>query len=211
VTIGSFDELTSEVLRRPPRLGPTRLVCIDGPSGAGKTAFADGLAAALRAATGEQVQIVHTDDLLDGWDDQLAFWPRLERQVLAPIRAGGSGRYRPYDWERGRFADVWRSVPPTAVLLLEGVSAARAEVRPEASFTVFVTAPDQLRLSRAIARDGVALRPYLEQWRLREERHFAADATAYHVDLVVDTADERWTGRWQLGHDRRNGHDRGTG
>jgi uridine kinase len=193
-TIGSFGELADEVLRRPARLGLTRLVCVDGPTGAGKTAFTDGLAAALTAATGERVQIVHTDDLLDGWDDQFGFWPRLERQVLAPIRAGRSGRYRPYDWDRGRFAEVWRSVAPAAVLLLEGVSAARAEVRPEASFTVFVTAPDRLRLARAIARDGVALRPYLEEWRLREERHFAADATARHVDLVVETAAGRWTG-----------------
>jgi uridine kinase len=195
MSIGSFEELAGEVLRRPARLGLTRLVCIDGPSGAGKTAFADGLAAALGAMSGERVQIVRTDDLLDGWEDQFTFWPRLERQVLAPIRAGRSGRYRPYDWDRGRFADVWRSVTPAAVLVLEGVSAARAQVRPEASFTVFVTAPDQLRLSRGIARDGLALRPYLEKWRQREERHFAADATAHHVDLVVDTAAGRWTVR----------------
>jgi uridine kinase len=195
LSLGSFEELAAEVLRRAARLGLTRLVCVDGPSGAGKTAFADELAAALAASTGERVQIVHTDDLLDGWDDQFTFWPRLERQVLAPIRAGRSGRYRPYDWDRRRFADVWRSVPPAAVLLLEGVSAAREAVRPEASFTIFVTAPDQLRLSRAIARDGLALRPYLERWRQREERHFAADATAHHADLVVDTSAGRWTGR----------------
>jgi len=178
-------ELAAEVARRPPRLGHSRLVCVDGPSGAGKTVLAERLAAALP----EPTPVVHTDDLLDGWDDQFTFWARLEEQVLAPLRASRAGRYQVYDWHRGRFGEDRVTVPPAPVVIVEGVSAARAEVRDEASLTIFVTAPPQVRLRRSLARDGGALAPYLEIWRQREDLHFTADATAAQVDLVVEVGD----------------------
>lgn len=179
-----YAEIAAEVLRRPARLGRTRLVCVDGPTGAGKTVFAAHLAAAFP----DPPPIVHTDDLLDGWDDQFTFWDRLERQVLAPLRAGRPGRYRRYDWHRGGFGDDEIEVPVAAVVIVEGVSAARAAARAQASLTVFMTAPAHLRLARSLARDGKSLRPYLQVWQRREDRHFAADDTAAHVDLVIDTA-----------------------
>jgi uridine kinase len=187
----SYRELAESVVRcQPARLGGTRLVAIDGPSGAGKTVFAERLAAALEAVTGASPPVVHTDDLLDGWADQITFWPRLEESVLGPLRARRSGHYRGYDWHAGRFGDEWTSVPPASVVLLEGVTAARAEIRPEVSLSVFLSAPPALRLARTLARDGELLRPYLEIWQRGEERHFAADATAHQVDLLIDGAPE---------------------
>ncbi|MFC0532233.1 uridine kinase family protein [Phytohabitans kaempferiae] len=176
-------EIAREVWARPPRLGETRLVAVDGPSGAGKTTFAGRLAGAIGPGT----PTVHTDDLLDGWGDQVTFWPRLEEWVLAPLREGRAGRYRPYDWEAGRFAPEWREVAPAPVVLLEGVTAARAEIRPELTLAVFLTAPLDLRIRRTDLRDGGRLASYLEEWRRGEEAHFAADATAHHADVVLDT------------------------
>ena len=207
MTVESFRALAVTVSAGPPRLGATRLdtigpeptgpdrtppgstrlVAIDGPSGAGKTVFAERLAAAFRAE-GVDPPVVHTDDLLDGWADQVTFWPRLEEWVLAPLRAGRPGRYRRYDWQAGRFGTQWTVVPPAPVVLLEGVTAARAAIRPELTLSVFLTAPPRLCLDRAVARDGAAIRAYLEEWQRGERRHFAADATADHVDLVVDGA-----------------------
>jgi uridine kinase len=132
--------------------------------------------------------VVHTDDLLSGWDDQLTFWDRLDRHVLAPLRAGRPARYRAYDWHRGGFGGVEREVPPAPVVILEGMSAARSAARREASYTVLVTAAADVRLARSLRRDGAPMQSDLEEWRRREDRHFAADATAAHVDLVVDGA-----------------------
>lgn len=186
--IESYADLAARVLGTPPRLGPVRLVAVDGASGAGKSRFAERLAVELRRAGGEGTPVVRTDDLLDGWDDQFTFWPRLERDVLAPLREGRPGRYRRYDWHRGAFGDAIVTVPAASVVILEGVSTARAAIRPELALSVFISAPRDLRLRRALERDGEGLRAYLEKWQRGEDRHFAADATAHAADLVVDGA-----------------------
>lgn len=216
--VETYEELGRRVRAAPARLGPVRLVAVDGPSGAGKTVFAGRLARALaridadhaggvveppgagRAdnpaggrsgdATGspQEPPVLHTDDLLDGWADQFTFWTRLEEWVLAPLRAGRPGRYRRYSWPRGEFIPRWIAVPVAPVVILEGVSAARAAIRPELSLAVFVTAPAELRLHRTLDRDGKALLPDLRRWRRAEDAHFAADDTARRADLVVDGA-----------------------
>jgi uridine kinase len=185
--IERYDQLAATVRQRPPRLGGVRLVAVDGPAGAGKSTFAGRLAGAMRAG-GDLVTEIHTDDLLDGWTDQVAFWPRLERWVLAPLRRGAPGRYRVYDWHRKRFGHHWHPVEVPDVLIVEGVTAARRSIRPELTLAVFVTAEPAVRLGRGLERDGEALRDEWLRWMAGEERHFAADATAEHVDLIVDGA-----------------------
>jgi uridine kinase len=194
VTTATFAGLAAEIGARPARLGDVRLVAVDGPSGAGKTVFAGRLAAALGAP------VVHTDDLLDGWADQFTFWARLEERVLGPLRHGRPARYERYSWYRGRFTGPEVVVGPAPVVVVEGVSAARSTIRPELTLAVFVEAPPELRLSRALSRDhgdDVAFAAYLERWRAAEDRHFAEDDTAAHADLVVDGAatgpDEQFT------------------
>lgn len=187
--VETYAELGRRVLAGPARLGRTRLVAVDGPSGAGKSVFAARLADALAALPGGgRPPVVHTDDLLDGWDDQLTFWPRLEARVLAPLRAGRPGGYQRYSWVRGSFLPREVPVPPAPVVLVEGVSSARAAARPELTLSVLVAAPDELRLTWAVARDGPGILPELRRWHAGERAHFAADATADAVDLIVDGA-----------------------
>ncbi|GHJ45518.1 adenylate kinase [Catellatospora sp. TT07R-123] len=182
-------ETAALVRAAPPKLGRTRLVLVDGPSASGKTMFAALLARELAAPGADAagpVETVHTDDLLDGWDDQFTYWPRLRRQVLTPLRHGAPGGYHPFDWQLGRFGTEWVTVWPADVVIVEGVGAARAEARPWASLSVYVHAPAALRRARSILRDGPGMQGVLRVWRHREQIHFAADATAAQADLRVD-------------------------
>ena len=177
--VESFAALAARVLAAPPRLGPVRLVAVDGFAGSGKTTFAGRLAAALSA------QVLHTDDLLEGWADTVSFWPRLDEWVLAPLRSGRSGRYHRYDWLHQRFGSQWHAVPLAPALVVEGVTSARAAVRPELTLSVWVDAPKSVRTARGIARDGEASLPLWQAWQVAEEAHAEADRTLDQVDLVV--------------------------
>jgi uridine kinase len=162
----------------PAKLGATKLILIDGYSASGKTTFAEEL---NRSVGGE---LVHTDDLLDGWDDQFTYWERLVRNVFKPIGEGRPGGYWCYDWAKGEFVE-WIAVKPAPILIVEGVGAARAEGRALASLSIFIDVSRSVREARSLARDGQAMQAQLDRWRRREELHFGADATAWCADLII--------------------------
>jgi molybdopterin-guanine dinucleotide biosynthesis protein len=173
------------VLSRAAKAGGTRIVAVDGQSGAGKTTFAAALAKAVEAG-GATVSVVHTDDLLDGWDDQFTFWERLREQVIDPIVKGEQAAYRRYDWIRERFDDDLTPVPQSDVVIVEGVSAAREDMRRVADLTVFLRVSEDEAWRRLRARDPEEAMPFLVAWKAREGRHFAGDRTAEQVDVVID-------------------------
>lgn len=172
-----IDHIARRVKASPPRLGTTRLVAIDGPGGAGKSTLAAGLAIECKA------QVVRTDDFAS-WDEPLEWWPRLEVQVLEPIAAGRRARYQRYDWAERDFTE-WCEVSPGGVLILEGVSSARAAIRGRVSLVVWVETPRDLRLCRGLERDGAAARKQWEAWMEAEDRHFTRDRTRERADIVV--------------------------
>jgi energy-coupling factor transporter ATP-binding protein EcfA2 len=165
---------------RPATLGPGRLICIDGPAGSGKTTLAAAVAA---LAPGSRV--VHMDDLYAGWDGLPRVGEQLE-PVLRPLAEGRTGRYRRYDWHRGRFAETV-TVDPVPLLVLEGVGSGGLAHADLATALAWVEAPWSERLRRGLARDGEAMRPQWERWQVTEAAVLERDRTRERADLVVDT------------------------
>jgi uridine kinase len=163
---------------RPPTLGSGRLICVDGPAGAGKTV----LAAAI--ARRHPASVVHMDDLYPGWDGLPQVADQLE-SLLRPLADGRAGTYRRYDWHLGRFAETV-AVPPSDLLVVEGVGSGSRVVADLATVLVWVEAPYDLRMRRGIERDGEAFEPHWEAWAQAEQEHFALERTRDRADLLVD-------------------------
>jgi uridine kinase len=172
-------QVAERVTSAPARLGPVRLVCIDGPAGSGKTTLASLLGDALGA------QVVHMDDLFEGWGGLSGAWPRLRDWVLAPLARGESGRYRRYDWAAGQYAE-WHDVPVQGALVVEGCGSAAREVDTWASVVIWVEAPRPLRVARGIARDGEAVLENWMAWMAQEDEVFAREGTRERARLHVD-------------------------
>ncbi|MDR2723398.1 MAG: uridine kinase, partial [Cellulomonadaceae bacterium] len=97
------------------------IVVIDGPSGAGKTTLAAALAAALDGGLAGGTQVVHLDDLYQGWaDGPDGGAARLAEQVLTPLVTGQSATYYRYNWQAGCFADEPVFVHPDRPVVVEG-------------------------------------------------------------------------------------------
>jgi uridine kinase len=173
--------LVERVLATTPRLGRTRLVCIDGPAGSGKTT----LAGRVTAALGDGAVVVHMDDLYAGWTQTGAF-ARLAAGVLRPLAEGRPGAYYRFDWTAGRFHDVPTPVPVPDVLVVEGCGSCPRAVDPWAVLRIWVEAPQPVRLIRGLARDGTAFEPHWLRWQQTEALAFAAEGTRERADVRVD-------------------------
>ena len=68
------------VSKAQPRCGDTKVVAIDGPSGAGKTYFTTALAQRIPSA-----HVLHMDDLYPGWDGLERGVADLHDQILSLI------------------------------------------------------------------------------------------------------------------------------
>lgn len=176
--------MIEEILARPARLGRTRLVAVDGPSGSGKSYLAGLLGAALGAA------VVSTDDFAT-WDDPVSWWPRLVEGVFEPLAAGRPGRYRTTEWVGGSpVPGPYRRVAVPDVLVVEGVSSGRRSINGKLSYLIWCELPDASdRLERAVARDGEESRKHLMTWQDFERGWFAVDRTKDRADRVVVPSD----------------------
>lgn len=76
-------------------------------------------------------------------------------------------------------------MPPTPVLVVEGVGAGAPEVADWVTLLVWVEAPPAERLSRAVERDGAAYQDHLRQWARDEADHFARTGARSRADLVL--------------------------
>jgi uridine kinase len=188
----------ARVLGCEPRVGPVRLVCIDGPAGSGKTSLAGELAAALVAARPElgEVPVVHGDEVYEGWDVVAAapdrvhafglLAGRLDAWLLAPWREGRSGRHPAWDWHDARWGDDVE-VATHPVVILEGVGLGAAALRANAVLTIWVDADAEVRLARVLARDGEQLRAQMTSWQRDENEWHRRDRTRDSADVRITT------------------------
>lgn len=169
------------------------VVALDGPSGAGKSTLALALAARLDAT------VLEGDDFFAGGVEIRGDSPeqraadcidwRRQRAVLEALRADGEARYFAFDWDAfdGRLRATATTVVARDVVLLEGVYAARPELRDLVDLAVLLRIDDALRTARLLAREG-SIGPWERQWHQAEAWYFEHAAPAERFDLVIDAA-----------------------
>ncbi|MFI6289630.1 uridine kinase [Streptomyces sp. NPDC051018] len=177
-----LDRCARDLRALPPSCGPVRLVAVDGHAGSGKSTFAARLATAL-AVAGESAPVLHLDDLASH-EEYFAWTDRLLTQVIGPLAHGGTARYTPYDWKARRFAGP-RALEPAPVVLVEGVGAGRAVLRPHLARLLWMERDPGDSWLRGRRRDGIGLSAFWDSWTAAETRHFLADPSRPFADALV--------------------------
>lgn len=188
--------------------GACTRVGVDGVDGAGKTVFAAELAAALREAGREVVQ-VSLDDFhhvrairyrrgrtsSDGfWLDSFDY-RRFAAEVLEPLGPGGTRRYRPrgHDLATDEVLDgPFHLAPQGAVLVVDGLFLHRGELEGLWDFTVFLDVPFDVTAARMAERDGThpdPSDPSMARYVEAQRRYFAECEPWSRADAVVDNAE----------------------
>jgi uridine kinase len=183
-------------------------VAVDGVDGAGKTTFADELAAALRS---RGVPVVRAS--VDGFHNPAEVRYRsgpaspegffrdsydyalLKSALLDPLGADGDRRIRRavYDVSRNEPVDDGvQQVAPGAVLVLDGIFLHRPELRGYWDLSVFLEVDFAISVARLARRDGSPADPadpanarYVDGQRIYLVECAPADA----ADMVVDNND----------------------
>lgn len=194
-------------------------IAIDGVDGSGKTTLANELVSPI-LGTGRQVIRASVDgfhnprevryargpDSAEGYFNDSFDYAALKRDLVDPLGASGHGVYRTarFDYRVNRPQEVPRQLADrNAVLLFDGVFLLRKELDDAWDFTVWVEAPFEITVERAVARDVKSggsdpaevrkkyeqryvpgQRLYLEQCHPRERAHVVFDNTDFNSPKI---------------------------
>jgi uridine kinase len=172
-SIRSYSDVWEELVGHG-NAGHTVLIGIDGHSGSGKSTLARGLAALESSAA-----VVHTDDL--AWHHSFFDWNELLiDHLLVPLHDGRTPvTYRPDAWVRRNRSGAITIPDGTTVVLVEGVGAARREVRSMLDAVVWVHARAEVARRRVIAK-GADTEEFINEW-MAEENAFLDDHRPWEV------------------------------
>ena len=149
------------------------LVGIGGHGCAGKTTLAQMIPGA---------QCVATDEFWTGDGFDIG---RIATEVVEPLTRGDAARFASYEWTtRAQRGD--RTVVPHGIVIIEGVCALHSTLRDAYAVRVWVDAPADVRLARAVSRDGEHARAaWVERWMPSEERYVERDQPVECAHLVI--------------------------
>lgn len=159
------------------------LLAIDGPAGSGKTTLAAKLEYEHQLTS--TVQVIHMDDLYDGWENALSEDLTLKlSEIIKAHKAGENFNINRFNWNTMKFGEA-ELIHSTEVLILEGVGAGQKIVRDAGATTYWIEVAPEIGLQRVLDRDGHHLRELMLKWQKNQDAHFNADQTAKNCEIKL--------------------------
>lgn len=195
------------------RLGHPVRVAVDGITAAGKTTFAEGLAAELRSTRRRSVIRVSMDGFhhpravryrqgrgsADGYYEDAYDFDAFRRNVLDPLSPSGDRRYRTAIIDLATDEPVDEPLldaQPEAILIVDGSFLQKPRLQGAWDLVVYLQATFAAAEARGAARDADALggieaarQTFRSRYHAAQHRYLAECDPAAAADTVIDVED----------------------
>jgi hypothetical protein len=159
------------------------VLAIDGRSSGGKTTLAGRLQEVVAGSV-----IVHTDDIA-WWYSRFDWADLLINAVLIPARSSRPVSYRPPPWDERKRPGAIEVPAGCALLIIEGVGAARRECAHLIDATIWVQSDERETECRNLARvgqpDGLPTEQDHREWMAEEIPFQAGQRPWERADLII--------------------------
>jgi uridine kinase len=127
------------------------------------------------------------DQIYNGWSTP--FDEHFTEALLQIVKAHKRAEVIPlaqYNWHECAY-DERQLLPPTQLLILEGVASTHSSIREELTASLWIEIEPQIGLDRVLARDGKEISDEMNSWLILQAQHFAANDSQMKADFVLTT------------------------
>jgi len=161
------------------------IIAIDGPAGAGKTTLAHEIYLAL--APKISVNVIHMDDLYDGWDNALgADLSAILKYLVNQHQKSSSAQIKRYNWSTSSFGES-ENIEPADLLILEGVGSGDKSLQDDLAALIWIDIDPEIGVMRVIDRDGYQVEDEMKKWLGTQQEYFSQHSTREKADFILTT------------------------
>jgi uridine kinase len=161
------------------------IIAIDGPAGAGKTTLAHEIFLALSPKM--SVNVIHMDDLYDGWDNALTDdLTQILKYLVLKHQSQESANLARYNWATNSF-DANEVVTPSDLLVLEGVGSGDKSLQDQFAALIWIDIDPEIGVKRVIERDGPGVSIQMQKWLGTQQQYFSQHSTREKADFILTT------------------------
>ena len=161
------------------------IIAIDGPAGAGKTTLAHEIFLAISPKM--SVNVIHMDDLYDGWDNALGEdLTKVLTHIADQHNQKNSAIIKKYNWTTSSFEDS-EELPSTDLLILEGVGSGDMAIQDDLAALIWIDIDPEIGVKRVIERDGAQVVDEMRKWLRTQEEYFSQHSTREKADFILTT------------------------
>lgn len=157
------------------------ILTIDGVAGAGKTTLGSFISAEFQDRF--SIQVVHMDDLYDGWDDPLGASLTKKLTLIASAhRERLSFQAQRYNWQSAEPGESF-VIDPVNLLVLEGVGSGQRVIREFVETKIWIELEPIVGLHRVLDRDGAQIQAQMMGFLEQQNKHFLEEGTRGAADF----------------------------
>lgn len=186
IQISPISELVELIQSLSTKCGETKLICIDGPAGSGKTTLANSLSRYL-----DNCPIVHMDEIYEGWEDALSKKTSndLYKWVVQPLLDKQVIEFFKFDWALNKRNEkvVIENHP---YLIIEGVGSSVKKVSEHACLKIWIEVEQNIGIQRVLNRDGQQIKAQMLNWQIQEMKYFKENKTKENSNIWIDGSPE---------------------